>query len=228
MHCKYQLRWYDNIPILSWLMLGGRCRKCRKKIGCAEILAEVGLATVYVLSFLLWPEFDKLMALNVFEGLKFVLFLINLVIFTILFIYDAKWKELPVGLMIAAGVIAAIFLGVAIGQSYAETGSFDWLSLALALVILPGVYYLLYRISGESWVGGGDWILCIPLALMLGNAWLAAFCLFGANIIGCLVSVPIAFLEEKKHMSVPFGPFLIVGFWLVFMLQDVTFNFVAI
>ena len=50
MHCKKQLKWYDNIPVISWLMLKGRCRFCHKKIGIAEILAEVlsGVALVLI------------------------------------------------------------------------------------------------------------------------------------------------------------------------------------
>lgn len=228
MHCKYQLQWYDNIPIISWLSLGGKCRKCRKKIGYAEILAEVILAIVFAGSFALWPAKDALMSLDILEGLKFVLFLINLTIFTVLFIYDAKWKELPVALMIGAAGVALAFLGINIYQSYAVTGEFDWLSLGGCMLFLPGLYYLMYKISNECWVGGGDWILCIPLALMLGNVWLSLFCMFAANVIGSVVMLPIAMMKNKfKGLVIPFGPYLITAFIVVYFAQEAILNFVS-
>ena len=227
MNCKYQLRWYDNIPIISWLMLGGKCRKCRKKIGYAEILAEVGLALVFALSFWFWPERVALLELNVMTCVKFALFLANLVIYTILFIYDAKWKELPVPLLIGACGVAAVFLGITIWQAFSLQGGFDWLSLLLALLFLPGLYYLMYRVSSESWVGGGDWILCIPLALTLGNMWLALMCMFLANVIGSVVMLPVAVKKKKKNMVIPFGPFLIVAFWLIYLAQGPILRFMG-
>ena len=220
MYCKYQLQWYDNIPILSWLFLRGRCRKCRKPIGWAEFLAELGTGAMFALSFAFWPAHDALMALNAVEIVKFVLFLIGLVIMVILFVYDAKWKELPVNLMYVLMGIGAVFCGLSIWQSYTASGTFDWLSLAGAIMILPGFYYLIYKVSHESWVGGGDWMLCVPLALMLGNFWLAMFTLFAANIIGSIISIPmLTFGENRQRMQIAFGPFLIMGFLLIFFLQ---------
>ena len=164
MHCKYQLQWYDNIPIISWLSLGGKCRKCKHKIGCAEILAEVGLALAFVLSFVFWPT-------PLVEPLKIVnfgLFLALLSIFTILFIYDAKWCELPMSLMMGALGVAVVYFVL----NYYPNFEIDWLSFVGGLLILPGFYYLMYKLSHECWVGSGDWILCLPLAVMLSNFWL--------------------------------------------------------
>ena len=178
MKCKYRLRWYDNIPIISWLTLGGKCRKCRKPIGWAEFLAEVGLAVVFVLSFALWPARDKLMAMEFSEVLKFGLFLANTVLWLIMFVYDVKWKELPVLLMYAAIGVSVLYLGV--------------------------------------------------LALMLENFWLALFTLFTANIIGSIASLPILAKKKDTKTAVPFGPFLVLGFLVVFFLQAQILSLVII
>ena len=226
--CKYQLKWYDNIPIVSWLMLGGKCRKCRKPIGWAELLSEIGLGVVFALSYLLWPAEGGLVFADFAEVCKFSLFLVNLVILLVLFVYDAKWKELPVSLMLASMAISVIFLGINVYMSYGMGRNFDLISLVGALVILPGFYYLMYKVSGETWVGGGDWILCLPLALILGNFWLAMFTLFVANIIGSIFSVPLLVKKKGPKTAIPFGPFLILGFLVVFFLQVQILNLVII
>lgn len=228
MNCKYRLKWYDNIPIISWLMLGGKCRKCRKPIGWSEFLSEVGLGALFVISYLFWPNQKALLGMEFAEVLKFVLFLINATIFLILFIYDTKWKELPVGLMIAAGIVAGFFFSVNVVMAYGVGQNVDWLNIAGALVILPGFYYLMYKVSKESWVGGGDWILCVPLALMLGDFWLAMFALFMANIIGSIVSFPLLLKKKNTKTAIPFGPFLILGFLVIFFLQTQILSLVTI
>lgn len=225
MHCKYQLQWYDNIPIISWLSLGGKCRKCKKKIGYAEILAEVGLAVAFVLSFVFWPNQDGLLSTDILEIVKFAIFLIQLTIFTVLFIYDAKWCELPLGLMLGALGVAVVFECLVIWPNLSE---FNWLSFVGGLLILPGFYFVMYKISNECWVGGGDWILCLPLAVMLADFWLGLMCVFAANVIGSAVMLPVAIKNKNKKMKVPFGPFLILGFLVVFFAQELIFNLLVI
>ena len=227
MNCKYQLKWYDNVPIVSWLMLGGKCRKCHKKIGCAELLAELGLAVICVLCFWLWPAREALLLPSMIEWVKFTIFLIILVVLTILCSYDAKWGELPVALLITAIFMAVAFWIVSVWESYQAYGNYNWLSFVLALLFLPALYFLLYKVSNERWVGGGDWILCIPLALMLGNMWASMFCLFLSNVIGSIVMLPVM-IRKKKKMMIPFGPFLIVGFLVTFFANELICSIIGL
>lgn len=220
MHCKYQLRWYDNIPIISWLSLGGKCRKCKHKIGYAEILAEVGLALAFVLSFVFWPT----SFVEPLEIVNFGLFLALLTVFTVLFIYDAKWCELPMSLMMGALGISVVYFLLSNYPNF----EIDWLSFVGGMLILPGFYYLMYKLSHECWVGGGDWILCLPLAVMLSNFWLALMCVFASNLIGSIVVLPIVIKTKNKKMKIPFGPFLILGFLAVFFLSKFILSVIVI
>ncbi len=229
MNCGYQLKWYDNIPVISWLLLGGKCRKCHKKIGAAEILAELCLAGLFVLSYVFWPNSKELLEGNVLEVAMFIAFLVQLVVFMILAVYDAKWKEMPTSILLLSIVVGAVFL-VLKTVLVLMTGKFApelIVNIAGALIILPGFYYFMYKASKETWVGSGDAILCVPLAIMLGDFWLAMFCLFGSNMIGSIVMLPVTAAKKEKHAMIPFGPFLIAGFLVVFFLQDAIINFVS-
>ena len=229
MNCKYQLKWYDNIPVLSWLLLLGKCRKCHKPIGFAEIIAEVGLAALFALSFAFWPNRDDLLAGNVLEVAKYIVFLVQLVVFMILAVYDAKWKETPTSILLVSIVtgLAYFVLNIVLIVLTGKFSSDLVMSIVGAMIILPGFYYFMYKASKETWVGSGDAILCVSLAVMLGDFWLAMFCLFGSNMIGSVVMLPVTAAKKEKHAMIPFGPFLIAGFLVVFFLQDAIINFVS-
>ena len=229
MNCNYQLKWFDNIPVLSWLLLLGKCRKCRKPIGFAEIFAEVGLAALFALSFVFWPYRDGLLAGNVLDVEKYIVFLVQLVVFMILAVYDAKWKEMPTSILLVSIVTGLVYF-VLNFVLVLMTGKFTpelIMSMIGAMIILPGFYYFMYKASKETWVGSGDAILCVPLAVMLGDFWLAMFCLFGSNMIGSVIMLPVMTAKKEKHLMIPFGPFLIAGFLVVFFLQDAIINFVS-
>ena len=228
MNCEYRLKWFDNIPVISWLLLRGKCRKCGKKIGFLELFSEIGLAAIFVLSYLFWPWRASLLSGNGFEIAKFVVFLVELVIFWILFVYDAKWKEMPTKILLVSVAVGLIWTGIDWVQIIAK-GDFSWqmvMEVTGAVIILPGFYYFMYRASKEKWVGSGDAILCLPLAIMLEKFWLAMFCLFGSNMIGSVIMMPVVAAKKEKHAMIPFGPFLILGFLVVFFCQHAIINFI--
>lgn len=201
LHCHHMLAWYDLLPVISWVSLGGKCRYCRKSIGYSEILSEVGLATVFILSYIAWPfALDSGVAIA-----SFAVWLVACVVMTILFIYDAKWSLLPFGLNIALIVIAIVFQGatVAAGEPLAM-----W-SL-LGGVLLLGGLYLGFSLAG--WVGMGDGILGVGLAILLGNWQYAFLALFIANLLGCFMLIPLYLRRQLHHQArIPFGPFMILG-----------------
>ena len=268
MKCGYKLKWYDNVPILSWLFLRGKCRKCGKKIGAMEILSELGMGLVFLLSYFLWPNREMITGLfeyhpmadapliknasllgvapelGYLELAKFIVFLALLVALGVCFIYDLRYSELPMKAMSIGIVLAALFASLSIAAELrldavmapeAALSGFVMdkiLGYGGAALVLPVLYFCMYKISHERWVGGGDWILNIALALILGDFWLGICTMFLANMLGLVFSLPMLMGKKDKKskvkkldMQIPFGPFLISACWIVFMLQNQVLGF---
>lgn len=229
--CGHELALYDLIPVFSWVISLGRCRYCKQFIGWMEILLEVVMAGLFVLSVVFWP--GSLM--DSWQVILLSLWLVGLVLLAILFVYDLKWLLLPDAINIPFIIVGAIFAGLRL--SLAEDFSKNLTSLLGSIAILSGVYMLLYLFSkyryGEdkTWVGFGDVKLGLGLSLFLGN-WLLAFAaLFAANLIGTLLVLPSMFRGKLQANSrICFGPLLIVGFLLAwfFSQQILTWGFLLV
>lgn len=231
LYCSYTLKWYDLIPVFSWLGLGGKCRKCRKPIGKLEVTAEIALGALFVTSFLMWPLANLVSGeIAPLEIASFILWLVLLVILTILFVYDMKWSLLPLNLMLVFIGLAAIFWGIntfsVVGVSWELTSN-----LLISMIILPGIYLLLNTISKGAWVGSGDWIISIGLIFMLPNLpILAAFVLFLSNFLGTLFIVASSAIKNKslgRGVKMPFGPFLIIATISIFFIYPYIINFLS-
>lgn len=208
LHCGHQLMWYDLIPLLSWLQLGGKCRYCHKPIGWLEPIVEISMAAVFGLSYIFWP----MQLSSPLEAIHFSLWLVTCVGLAMLFIYDAKWFLLPnrvVFPLIGVGVLNSLIV------LYQAHFSFDAImNVIYACLVLSGLYYLIYVASRYQWVGYGDIKLGLALALMLADWRLAALALFLANVIGTLMVLPLMIsgkIERGTHIS--FGPLLISGWF---------------
>lgn len=206
LHCGYALRWYDLVPLVSWLSLKGKCRECRTPIGAFEPLMEVGMAVLFVGSYLLWP-----MPLETTLQIALLAtWLVACVGLMILLAYDAKWFLLPDGVTLFVGIVALVGVGLTAAISGDVAGTL--LTTLGAVGILSGIYLLLYLVSGGRWIGFGDVKLGLVLGLLLADWQLGFLTLFLANFIGCLVVIPLMAKGKLTRTShVPFGPFLIVG-----------------
>lgn len=209
LHCGHQLQWYDLIPLLSWLQLGGKCRYCHKKIGWFEPVIELSLAVFFAVSYLFWPYgFD-----SIWTVVQFVCWLAAGIGLAILFVYDSKWFLLPDKVTFVLFGIAALFSVLTLVGH--EEPMLQVLNIVLAVSILSGIYYVIYVVSNHQWVGFGDVKLGLVLALMLADWRLATLALFLANAIGTLLLLPMMLSGRiKRRAHIPFGPFLIAGWFL--------------
>lgn len=206
LHCSYTLRWYDLVPVISWLSLRGKCRNCHKPIGYLEPLIEVAVALFFVLSYAFWPyPLDSALAVA-----QLVVWLIAGVTLAILFAYDAKWFLLPDKVSFTLMGLGLVTVVLVFLQSVDIVG--DLVSIGGSVAILSGLYLFLYWISKGKWIGFGDIKLGLGLALLLANYQLAFVALFAANLIGCLLVIPLmASGKVKRDTHIPFGPLMILG-----------------
>jgi len=206
LNCSYELKWYDMIPLISWMLLRGRCRKCRKSIGYLEPLIEFGVAAFFVLSYAFWPYSLS----NDLQISRLVVWLLAGVALAISFAYDKKWFILPnitTYFVIALGVINSLIL-ISLSSNKINT----LFEIIISVFILSGIYFILYLISRGKWIGFGDIKLGLGLALLLADWKLAFIALFAANLVGCIIVIPAMIIGKLKRDShVPFGPLLIIG-----------------
>lgn len=229
LHCHKRIKWYDNIPIISWLVLGGKCRNCHKKIGVGDLLSEISMAiTFFMLSWAyLIPILDNWGALAKNPPFlaaqlgAFVLILIMLVVLMVLAVYDARWGELPVVLLVLSIVLGlAVFILKMCAVQMSDDGNLTkgLVGALIGVLILSGTCYVIYKASRERLMGSGDWLLALALALALADWWLALWTIFLANLLGDIIALPGAI--KTKNTKVHFGPFLVAGFVVVLVLGN--------
>lgn len=209
--CNNPIKWYDNIPILSYLFLGGKCRHCKEKISIRYLIVE---ATTAVIATLIYIRFG----LTPLSFLSIIVFYC----FVAIFFIDAKHYEIPDSLVIIIALVGIVSIFIA-PLDYAK-GDFSityvdkLISLAVSLALLVLVM-LFEKILKRELIGGGDIKLFAAVGLFIG--WqLALLGVMLAAIIGVLVEIPFSKLlkREKAEGSnssvLPFGPYLVIGFMI--------------
>jgi len=213
--CQKQIKWYDNIPLVSFFLLRGRCRACQQKISWQYPIVEFVAGVLFVLVFL-----------NSFSGLTAGVFMLScfrvfvllrdwffVVILLILFLYDFKYYLIP-DIIVLPAIALALFINLviaAVGNSSLDFLISQFFNFSISGLLAGGFFLLLFVISKGKWIGGGD----VRLGVMMG-VWLGwpdiLTALFFAYIIGALAAVPLLLLKKKNLKSaIPFGTFLAVG-----------------
>jgi prepilin signal peptidase PulO-like enzyme (type II secretory pathway) len=203
--CRHELAWYELIPVLSFLSSGGRCRSCRSKISWQYPLVELATGILFACLFAYNGLKDGFIQADIFWAIEFAL----LIVITI---YDYRHKIIPDGLVYAFSLIALL------GVFY--FGSIDfWSLIAGPLLFLP--FFLLWFVSKGRWIGLGDGKLALGIGWALGAIDGGSAIVLGFWI-GALVSLAILAFGGKRltiKSEVPFGPFLILGFLLIFFFR---------
>jgi leader peptidase (prepilin peptidase)/N-methyltransferase len=192
-HCDHLVRPRDNIPVVSWLALRGRCRDCGGPIAGRYAVVEAGTAVLFVA--VVAARHDDPAGLVL--GLVLVAFLVPLVLI------DLDVRLLPNAITLPAAVVAVV-LGTVLDPS----GEVERLLAGAA----AGGFFLLAALAYPRGMGIGDVKLAGVLGLFLGRAVAAAVLV--ALVAGVLVGVAIIARKgaaEGRKTAVPFGPFLALG-----------------
>src|SRR5918998_1676071 len=190
--CATPVRPYDNVPVLSWLLLRGRCRDCGTRISPRYPLVEAGTAALWL----------GVVAVHHADTAQLVLGLVLVTFLVPMALIDLERRIIP-NKLTGPAAVAAIVLGVALDPG----GEPERL---LAALVFGGVFALPAFIGGG--MGMGDAKLVGVLGLFLG--WIAGLALLVALVVGTAVGMAIVArvgMTRGRKTGVPFGPFLALG-----------------
>jgi leader peptidase (prepilin peptidase) / N-methyltransferase len=199
--CGRFLRWYDNIPLVSYMLLRGRCRTCRKAIPFRYTLVE---AVTAVLSVLVYAKFGVSWAYVLY------FFLLTAPLICIAFI-DLEHKIIPDMISlpgIAAGVATTLVIS---GPPYSAALITSFGGILAGGGTLFAISWVYEKIRHQEGIGGGD----VKLAAMIGAffGWKAVFLiLLLSSLLGSIAGIFLMIcLRRGSQASIPFGPFLSAG-----------------
>jgi len=229
--CSSEIAARDNIPVLSWLMLRGRCRTCREPISARYPIVEAITAVAFVavgILFLTRIAAQTTVASSIGEGVALIAFLYLAAISVALTAIDIDLKRLPNAIVLPAYGVGGVLLGIS-GLLSGDPVSLAW---AAAGAGLSFAFYLLLAVVSNGGMGMGDVKLAGVLGLYLGFLGpaplfvgiAAGFLLGGLYGVGVLLSG-----KGGRKTAIPFGPFMIAGAWLaVFVGQPVADAYLSI
>jgi len=197
--CGHPIRRRDNIPVLSWLILRGRCRDCSEPISRRYPLVEAGTGVLFAL-----------VALRFGVGWELPAFLYLATIGVALALIDLDTKRLPNAIVLPSYLVAAALLGVAALAG----GQADSLLRAAAGGAALWAFYFLMALVYPAGMGFGDVKLAGVLGMYLGWVGWGALVIggFAAFLLGGLFSIGLLVTRRASRKSaVPFGPWMILG-----------------
>jgi len=209
-HCRQSIAWYDNIPLVSYIFLKGRCRSCKEAISGRYFLVEAVTAVMALLTY--WKFGMSLAFLAAF------LFVATLIVIAFI---DIEHQIIPHEVIlpgIPLSLLAAVFI-----MGIPLLDSFLGIMIGIGSLYLIAVYY--EQITGTEGMGGGDVNLMGMLGAFLGWKSLL-FVLMIAAFTGAAVGITMMMTKGKTmKYAMPFGPFLSLGAVVYLFWGKTIYNF---
>jgi leader peptidase (prepilin peptidase)/N-methyltransferase len=201
--CDYRIPWYDNVPIISYLILRGRCRSCKARISIQYPLVELVNA---LLTLFLFIHFGI--------SLTFLLLFIFCSALVVITFIDLEHQIIPDVISlpgIPLGFVSSFF----ISDLYHEGMLLGWKNSLIGIVVGGGSLWLVASgyelLTKKEGMGGGDIKLLAMMGAFLG--WKAIpFIIFVSSLIGSVIGITVMLMRKKDaKLAIPFGPFLALG-----------------
>ena len=198
--CHQPIRWYQNIPVISWLILRGKCANCQNPISIRYPLVEILTAVCALLVVAVFgPTLQMLFGLI----LTYVLIALTFIDFDTQLLPDRY--TLP---------LAALGLGVNSYALYTLPGAAIW-GYIIGFLCLWVVYYAFKIVTGKEGMGYGDFKLLAALGAWMGPLLLPLIVLL-SSLVGAIIGI-ILLKVRKENQPFAFGPYIAIAGWIAFL-----------
>ena len=192
-NCNYRLAWFDLIPVLSFLLLGGKCRKCKQKISLRYPLVELSTALLAGLIY-------------VTNGLNITTFAYVILIYFLVVVTMIDFDKMEVYTVVTK-------LGTLIGLIYLiyTTVLSKEILLGFGVLIVPLVLMIISKLTQGAALGDGDADIMLMASVFIGLK-LSVLAIFIAFVFGGIVAAFLILKAGKNgKYAMPFGPFIALG-----------------
>ncbi len=204
-HCHVDLKPYDMIPVLSYFLLGGKCRFCKTPFSIRYALIELLTGLLYVACYIKFG----------YTGTTFVLFFFIALLIVVFFI-DLDHMIIPNQIVLLGLITGAMLTIYQLFFSYAVYESPSYINALLGLMVGGGITFAIAEISarfggGSAGLGMGDVKIFLVIGLFLG--WkLTLLTLWLSFVFGGITGVfLLVILKKDRKTAIPFGPFIVLG-----------------
>lgn len=194
-YCKHKLSWFDLFPLVSCLMLSGRCRYCNKKIPLGILFIELLTGVLFMLSFIYLGN-------TIQEKALYLVIVSSLIV---VFFADVKYMIIPDSIQLSIAIASFLLLLIrGLTLQILETRI-----SAAVVTMLP--LLIIYKFTKGKGMGFGDVKLALTIGLLFG-LFGGALVLYIAFVTGSLTGLLLIIVKRKKlKQTIAFGPFLVIG-----------------
>lgn len=204
-HCRHVLSWKDLFPVISYLLLKGKCRYCKKKLSVYYPTVELFTGGLFALTYIMVTQQGFMIHDLGFTNIWFLLFYLFITgVLTVIFFADLKYGIIPFAALFPAIIITVLY--------FILNTEYEILVHLYAALGAAGFFLVLFLATRGRGMGFGDVVFAFFMGLLLGYPSVIV-ALYLAFLTGTAVSLILIIGRRKKFFgsSIPFGPFLIFG-----------------